>query len=105
MLNLFKHVLIIERKLQKIKNNTNVLAQLAEKREACMQQFLSNKSYMEHEQHLDFENSTTSLILKTIAPQKQALNQGELLQLVKNDQLESSVSEPQIDTSEVHKIP
>lgn len=79
-----------ERKLKKIKNNSNVLAQLAEKREACMQELLTNGSYREEDQHIDFENSATSLILKAIAPQKQALNQGELLELVKNDQLDSS---------------
>lgn len=52
-----------------------------------MQQLLSSNTYLE--QHIDFEDSPQSLILKTIAPQKQALNQGELLQLVKNDQLEA----------------
>lgn len=76
--------------MQKIKSNTDVLAQLAEKREACMQQLLINGAALEQDQHIDFENSTTSLILKTIAPQKQALNQGELLELVKNDHLDSS---------------
>lgn len=79
-----------ERKLKKAKNNPDVLAQLAEKREACMQQLLMNGASLEQDQHIDFENSATSLILKTIAPQKQALNQGELLELVKNDHLESS---------------
>lgn len=55
-----------------------------------MQEFLTNGMYVEEDQHIDFENSATSLILKAIAPQKQALNQGELLELVKNDQLDTS---------------
>lgn len=55
-----------------------------------MQQLLKNETCLEQDQHIDFEKSPASLLLKSIAPQKQALNQGELLELVKNDHLDSS---------------
>lgn len=47
-----------------------------------------SETSLEQDQHTDFENSTSSIILKTIAPQKQALNPVELLELVKNDHLD-----------------
>lgn len=58
-----------------------------------MQQLLMNESNLEQDQHIDFEKSPAFLLWKSIAPQKQALNQGELLELVKNDQLDSSRSQ------------
>lgn len=93
-----------ERKLKKIRNNPDVLAQLAEKRESCMQEFLTNGTYTEEDQHIDFENSATSLILKTIAPQKQALNPGELLELVKNDQLDLTSNNLSDSSTEIKQI-
>lgn len=72
-----------------------------------MQELLSNNIYLEvEEEHIDFDISPASLILKTIVPQKQALNQGELLQLVKNDHLETEITQDTDslqDTSGVNK--
>lgn len=70
-----------------------------------MQEFLTNGIYIEEDPHTDFENSATFLILKAIAPQKQALNQGELLELVKNDQLDTSDINSSINsTGEIHQV-
>lgn len=78
---------LTEQRLRKIKNDPDVLKQLAEKREACMQQLLFSQCEVDDETidlNTPIDNST---ILRAIAPQKQALTQGELVELVKYDQL------------------
>lgn len=59
---------------------------MAEKKEACMLH-LMNGDYDDSEE-LDLNTPVeNSSILRTIAPHRQALTQGELVELVKYDQL------------------
>ncbi|XP_074032000.1 uncharacterized protein isoform X2 [Leptinotarsa decemlineata] len=82
-----QYLAILEEKLRKIKNDPNIIAQLSAKKEACMQQLLSGPEEIDEEiLNLD-EPVSSSQILRTIAPQKQALNHGEIVELVKHDQL------------------
>ncbi|KAG5891517.1 hypothetical protein JTB14_014441 [Gonioctena quinquepunctata] len=82
-----QYLAILEKKLHRIKNDTNILAQLGAKKEACMQQLLSGIDKADEEiLNLD-EPVPNSQILRTIAPHKQALSQGEIVELVKYDQL------------------
>lgn len=59
---------------------------MAAKREECMQALLNSDNISDEIIDLDtpVENST---ILRTILPQRQALTQGELVELVQYDQL------------------
>lgn len=72
----------------KLKSDPNVLKQLAEKREACFNQLLNGITEFDLEQSELEEPVNSSTILRTIAPERQALTQGELVELVKYDQLE-----------------
>lgn len=65
-----------------------MLKQLAEKREACFSQLLNGITEFDLEQSELEEPVNSSTILRTIAPERQALTQGELVELVKYDQLE-----------------
>lgn len=65
-----------------------MLKQLAEKREACMHQLMNTIAEFDIQQSIFEEPIDSSPILRTIAPEKQALTQGELLELVNYDQLE-----------------
>lgn len=92
-------MLFLESKLRKLKNDPNVLAQLAAKREACMQRLLCTTEEFCLEEDLEYEKPVSeSQILRTIAPQKQAIKQGEILELVKYDQLQDV-------ENEVNKVP
>ncbi|KAF5270712.1 hypothetical protein FQA39_LY01450 [Lamprigera yunnana] len=82
-----EYLAALENKLAKLKSDPNILKQLADKREACMQQLLSaDYNTVVGEQSFDtpVENST---ILRTIAPEKQALTEGERVTLIEYDQL------------------
>lgn len=87
---------VLEEKLHKIKSSPNILRQLAEKREDCMRELMKSEDFPDETLTLDIpiENST---ILRTLLPQRQALTQGELVELVKYDQL---VDENISDSSE-----
>ncbi|KAK5641716.1 hypothetical protein RI129_010263 [Pyrocoelia pectoralis] len=79
----------LETKLAKLKADPNVLQQLAAKREACMRQLLIADSNPETDLELDTPIEP-SPILRTIAPSKQALTEGELVTLIQYDQLINS---------------
>lgn len=89
-----------EAKLEKIRSDPNFLRQLAQKREDCMQALLNSDNLSEEIINLDtpVENSA---ILRTILPQRQALTQGELFELVQYDQLinESDISNQNTENS------
>ncbi|KAK4874092.1 hypothetical protein RN001_013452 [Aquatica leii] len=76
----------LEKKLAKLKSDPNVLQQLTAKREACMQQLLKNDYDSNVNDSLDtpIEHST---LLRTLAPERQALTQGERVTLIQYDQL------------------
>lgn len=83
-------VLSAETRLEKLKSDPDVLRQLAEKREACMRQLLSNGEpiYADAEENLRLEEPIEeSAILRAVAPHKQALTHGETVELVQYDQL------------------
>lgn len=74
-----------------------MLAQLAAKKEACMQQLLTSAVHVE-EEIIEFDEPiSNSQILRTIAPQKQALYQGEIVELVKYDQLKNDDSDSELN--------
>ncbi|XP_076269463.1 uncharacterized protein LOC143202058 isoform X2 [Rhynchophorus ferrugineus] len=92
------YLAILESKLRKIKSDPNVLRQLAAKKEGFMLQLLNEEhSYSVEQSHLD-EPIPNSQILRTLLPQKQALNQGEVVELIKYDQLSSEADD--IDNTE-----
>ncbi|CAH0564165.1 unnamed protein product [Brassicogethes aeneus] len=82
-----QYLAILEEKLRKIKSDPDVLRQLAEKRESCMQQLMLADPFYEDE-NIELDTPVpNSHIIRTLQPQKQALNQGEIVELVKYDQL------------------
>ncbi|KAJ8946790.1 hypothetical protein NQ314_008773 [Rhamnusium bicolor] len=92
-----QYLAVLEEKLKKIKNDPRLLAQLTAKKEACMQQLLNSAIHLD-EEIIELEESIPhSQILRTIAPQKQALNQGEIVELVKYDQLKDDESDTEIN--------
>lgn len=70
-----------------------MLRQLAEKREACMRQLLCETSVYEEEIVKLEEPIEDNPLLRALAPQKQALTQGETVRLVQHDQLETKREE------------
>ncbi|KAH1016734.1 hypothetical protein HUJ04_007910 [Dendroctonus ponderosae] len=79
--------LFLESKLKKIKSDPNVLRQLTATKEAYMRQLLCEETVPDLVQ-ISFENPISdSLLLRTIVPQRQALNQGEVVEFIKYDQL------------------
>lgn len=85
--------------MEKIRSDPNFLRQLAQKREDCMQALLNSDSVDEIlDLDTPIENST---ILRTILPQRQALTQGELVELVHYDQLieENDINSQNIENS------
>ncbi|XP_022917041.1 coiled-coil domain-containing protein 32 [Onthophagus taurus] len=87
----------LEAKLHKIKTDQDVIKQLQQKREECMNQLLNNTQYSEDvDLELD-EPIESSTVLRAITPQKQALTQGEIVELVKYDQLKEDDSEVEED--------
>lgn len=87
----------LENKLQKIKNDPNVLKQLSEKREACMSQLLNGDVNCEQD-NLDTP-VTSSSFLRAVAPERQALTTGEVAGLLKYDRLGEEDSDNSDTTS------
>ncbi|CAG9812783.1 unnamed protein product [Phaedon cochleariae] len=84
-----EYLAILEEKLKKLKNDPNILAQLKAKRESCMEQFMSNSNQIDLEL-LDLQEPLpNNPLLRTVAPQRQALEQSEIVELVKYDQLKN----------------
>ncbi|KAJ8959113.1 hypothetical protein NQ318_022370 [Aromia moschata] len=94
-----EYLAILEAKLKKLKSDPSVVAQLAAKREACMRDLLTSAAYVEEELIELEEPVSNSQLLRTIAPQKQALTQGEVVSLVKYDQLKDDDSDPEVNDS------
>lgn len=92
-----QYLAVLEEKLRKIKNDPRVLAQLAAKKEDCMQQLLTSAVHIDEEIIELDEPISNSQILRTIAPQKQAINQGEIVELVKYDQLKNDDSDSEVN--------
>ncbi|RZC43338.1 sepiapterin reductase [Asbolus verrucosus] len=93
-----QYLAILEKKLRDIKNDPNVLRQLTEKKEACMQNLLNSEFQFEEADGLDSPLGQSQL-LRTILPQKQALIKGEIVGLIDYDHLDSSESEKESDQS------
>ncbi|GLV34556.1 uncharacterized protein CBL_09036 [Carabus blaptoides fortunei] len=77
-----QYLQILENKLQKLKNDPDILRQLSEKREACMQQLLAGTDFDQDNSELEAPVNA-SAILRAIAPERQALTSGEIVELVK----------------------
>ncbi|KAJ8916870.1 hypothetical protein NQ315_005877 [Exocentrus adspersus] len=91
-----QYLAILEEKLKKLKNDPKVLAQLTAKKEYCMQQLLAGAVQVEEAIELE-ETIPNSSILRTIAPQKQALTQGEIVEFIKYDQLKDDDSDSEVN--------
>lgn len=89
--------LISEEKLRKIKNDPDILTQLAAKREACMRDLINDYALVDEDILSLDEPVPNSQLLRAIAPQRQALNQGELVDLVRHDQLKDDDSDPEVN--------
>lgn len=78
----------LERRLKRIKTNPTVLQQLAERREACMQQLLNDTSSVATSNNYDQldEPVFNHELLRIIRPE-QAISAAELAHLVKHDHL------------------
>ncbi|GJQ80116.1 hypothetical protein Trydic_g19397 [Trypoxylus dichotomus] len=85
-----KYLAALEEKLHKIKLNPNVIEQLAQKREECLNQLLNGPECARSDDLSLDEPVESTAIMRTIMPQKQALTQGEIVELLKYDRLESS---------------
>ncbi|CAG9832566.1 unnamed protein product [Diabrotica balteata] len=99
-----EYLALLEEKLRKIKNDPNILTQLAAKREACMEQLLNgvNGNGIDHfdEDILDLDEPTAnSQVLRAIAPQRQALNRGKIVEFIKYDQLDNEEGDSPINRS------
>lgn len=84
----------LERRLKRIKTNPTVLQQLAERREACMQQLLNDSSAASNSYDQLDEPVFNHELLRIIRPE-QALSAAELAHLVKHDHLEGEHEEEQ----------
>ncbi|XP_030768043.1 uncharacterized protein LOC115891651 isoform X2 [Sitophilus oryzae] len=84
---------ILESKLRKIKTNPSVLQQILAKKDAYMVQLLTDETTSFTESTCLDEPIQNSQLLRTLLPQKQALNQGEVVDLIKFDQLALEVEE------------
>lgn len=82
----------LERRLKRIKTNPTVLQQLAERREACMQQLLNDSSAASNNYDQLDEPVFNHELLRIIRPE-QALSAAELAHLVKHDHLEGEQHE------------
>lgn len=89
-----------EEKLRKIRSDPDVLKQLAAKREACMQQLLLADAHYDSEETLELDAPvTTSHIVRALYPERQAISQGEVVELVKYDQLTNDDDDSENDGS------
>lgn len=85
----------LERRLKRIKTNPTVLQQLAERREACMQQLLNDSSAASNSYDQLDEPVFNHELLRIFRPEQVALSAAELAHLVKYDQLEGEHEDEQ----------
>lgn len=90
-------LLRLEKKLQKLQTDTNVVDQLKARREQCMENLLRDNitlrdSVNEDLNRLeeDFEDNRRRDLARFLVPE-QALNTSELIHIINHDQLEASV--------------
>lgn len=93
------YFIILERKLQKLRKNANVVEQLQARREQCMENLLRGNltlhdSDSENLARLeeDFEESRRRNITRYINPE-QAVNSSELVHIINHDHLDKSVEQ------------
>lgn len=84
----------LERRLKRIKTNPTVLQQLAERREACMQQLLNDSGAASNNYDQLDEPVFNHELLRIIRPE-QPISAAELAHLVKHDHLEGEHEEEQ----------
>lgn len=85
----------LERRLKRLKTNPTVLQQLAERREACMQQLLNDEFAASASRYDQLDEPVFNHeLLRFIVPE-QALSAAELAHLVKHDHLEGDHQEEQ----------
>lgn len=93
---------IAEKKLSKLRTNTDVLSQLTARREQCLEHLLSGAITLPTDSELGIdleaaENtdtrplSGTGIIVRSLLPE-QAVNAGELVHIIKYDQLEQQLN-------------
>ncbi|XP_045477668.1 uncharacterized protein LOC123682898 isoform X2 [Harmonia axyridis] len=81
-----QYLATLESKLKQLKSDSNIVEQLIAKREACMQQLLAGENVFAEE--IDLDQPVNNL--KNLLSSRQALNQGEIVDLLKHDQLENT---------------
>lgn len=86
-----------ERRLKRIQTNPTVLQQLAERREACMQQLLNDPAAASQNYDQLDEPVFNHELLRLIRPASTALSAAELAHLLKHDHLEREEPEQQQD--------
>ncbi|KAL3274679.1 hypothetical protein HHI36_016058 [Cryptolaemus montrouzieri] len=91
----------LESKLAKLQNESNIIQQLIAKKEACMHQLLIGENLVED---TSFDIPVNNL--KNLLSSRQALNQGEIVNLLKHDQLGSEEDIPEASSnSEENRSP
>ncbi|XP_060522810.1 uncharacterized protein LOC132699873 [Cylas formicarius] len=93
-----EYLAVLEGKLLKIKNDPNILQQLAAKKEVYMRQLLNEESERYFEYSSLDEPISSSQIVRAILTQRQALNQGEILNIIKYDELGRDDKDPAVNT-------
>uniref|UniRef100_A0A182S5H4 Uncharacterized protein n=1 Tax=Anopheles maculatus TaxID=74869 RepID=A0A182S5H4_9DIPT len=83
----------LEKRLHRLRSNPNVLQQLAERREACMQSLLGGNITLRTDADLELEEPVNSNELLRFIRPEQALSQAEVVQLVQHDQLQLEAEE------------
>lgn len=85
--------------MKQLKKDSNIVKQLASKREDCMQQLLAGENVVEAEPELNQPVNN----LRNLLSSRQALNQGEVVDLLKHDQLENEedILESRRDSQEI----
>lgn len=105
-----EYLAILQRRLAKLQN-PKVVDQLREKRDQCMRELLggATPTGLLTDSQLNLEasiglsdNQTASEIIRFIKPE-QPLTAGEVVPIIKHDQLERSVEDPEKSDSEVEK--
>ncbi|XP_044759497.1 uncharacterized protein LOC123317172 [Coccinella septempunctata] len=94
-----QYLATLESKLKQLKKDSNIVEQLIAKREACMQQLLEGDNLVEEEPELNEPVNN----LKNLLSSRQALNQGEIVDFIKHDQLENTedIPETRRDSQEI----
>lgn len=85
---------IAEKKLNKLKSNSSVLKQLADRREECMEKLLSGAIDLSTNSDLDFDDSSNRPVLELVRHiiPEQAVNSTELVHIIKHDHLAATES-------------